>query len=448
MKKLYVLIMILSLTLLLEGCKSNTSIVSNGSTKSENSGLVKNNQQTLGKATESVMVSPTEKAIKDDLYSRIPPAADFSTLSQQLTSLEDTRKWGNSLDFRQSDLSALNMTKNFKQLSKLVFDSVTKWPSKLPKGFDPVTIMETGKNPGLGIRNLHTKGITGNGVNIGVVDYTLLVNHKEYGKQIKYYGEVNCLDNAEMHGSIVSSLSVGKTTGVAPDAGLYFVASNNVTSINNKRVLDYTSYANSIYKIIKENKTLPQNQKIRVLSISAGWCPENKGYKEITKAIEKAKKEGIFVISCNLFETYGFWTYSLEKDSYSDPDNVDSYKPYQWDLWMDMMANVDGFIPYYENAFKKNFAGKMLLVPIGSRTTASPTGKNDYCFYSDGGWSTMEPYLAGLYTMACQVKPDITPDFFWKVALETGEPREIVKGNHKYPASMLNPEKLIAKLKE
>lgn len=53
------------------------------------------------------------------------------------------------------------------------------------------------------------------------------------------------------------------------------------------------------------------------------------------------------------------------------------------------------------------------------RCIASPTGSSDYAVYPQGGLSWVMPYLAGTYALACQVKPDITPDEFWKVALET-----------------------------
>jgi hypothetical protein len=109
--------------------------------------------------------------------------------------------------------------------------------------------------------------------------------------------------------------------------------------------------AKSVYKIIKVNEKLPKDEKIRALSISAAWCPDAKGAKEFTEAVEKAKENGIFVITCNLFQTYGYWTYSLYKDSYSDPDDPNSYTPYKWDSWMNMVANIDNFAPYYENAF-------------------------------------------------------------------------------------------------
>jgi hypothetical protein len=429
------------------GCKKSTGTISDKDSKDNISPTIES-KQTKDDITQAATEASAEDLIKKESSSKIPHAADFSSMKQRLSSLKEARNWGDALDLRQCDLTDLELTNDSNELSKLVFDTATKWPDKLPKGFDPETIMETGKNPGLGIRNLHAKGITGKGVNIAIVDYALLLDHEEYCDQVKFYGDVNSSDMMELHGPLVSSIAVGKTTGVAPNAGLYYVASNNVTTVDNKRVIDYTSYADAIYKVIRVNDSLPKDQKIRALSISADWCPDNKGYKEITEAIEKAKEDGIFVISCNLFETYGFWTYSLAKDSNSDPDDPASHKPFEWNKWISMVGNVDSFIPYYEKAFRNTFDGKMLLVPIGSRTVASATGKSDYCFYSDGGWSTMEPYLAGLYAMACQVKPDVTPELFWKTALETGDNREIEIKGKKYSACMLNPEKLIKKFQE
>jgi hypothetical protein len=104
------------------------------------------------------------------------------------------------------------------------------------------------------------------------------------------------------------------------------------------------------------------------------------------------------------------------------------------------------FIPYYEEFLDNNFKGEMLLIPIGARTYAGANGKDVYVFDTEGGWSTMEPYLAGLYALACQVNPDITPEVFWKTALQTGDVKEVTRGEITYPARLLNPVKLIESL--
>jgi hypothetical protein len=57
---------------------------------------------------------------------------------------------------------------------------------------------------------------------------------------------------------------------------------------------------------------------------------------------------------------------------------------------------------------------------MDSRTTASPTGNTEYVFYREGGWSWSIPYIAGVYVLACQADPEITPDRFWQTAMKTG----------------------------
>jgi hypothetical protein len=69
---------------------------------------------------------------------------------------------------------------------------------------------------------------------------------------------------------------------------------------------------------------------------------------------------------------------------------------------------------------------------MGSRCTASPTGPEDYALYESGGWSSCVQYLAGLYVLACQVKPTVTPEEFWSVGLETGKTITIDKDGKTY----------------
>ena len=61
----------------------------------------------------------------------------------------------------------------------------------------------------------------------------------------------------------------------------------------------------------------------------------------------------------------------------------------------------------------KYFSSNYLLIPMDARTTASPTGNKDYVFYGMGGISWTAPYLAGVYALACQIDPKITPEKFW-----------------------------------
>lgn len=390
---------------------------------------------------------PNIENTKPNIVKR-PPPADFGRGSLESLPEYDPnseKKWQG--DLRGYNLSSLNLSDKLETLKNSCFDSKTKWPEKLPNGFNPEKIMEINKNPGLAIRSLHNKGITGKGINIAIIDYALLVDHVEYGNRVKMYEEIHCLDKrAQMHAPAVASLAVGKSVGVAPEANLYFIGSTNFNPFEGGSEIDFTYTAKAIERIIEINRTLEQNDKIRVLSISACWYPENKGYKEIKKAVDNAKKEGIFVASVNMFEDYHFYYRGLQKDALSNPDSLSSYSTIPWDKWIPLVKHIDGFDKYYEADYAKNAPNEILMVPIDSRCTASPTGNEDYVFYRFGGWSWVEPYLAGVYALACQVNPSITSEVFWREALNTGDLMKFKDGSKEHSGKIINPVKLIKKL--
>jgi hypothetical protein len=85
-----------------------------------------------------------------------------------------------------------------------------------------------------------------------------------------------------------------------------------------------------------------------------------------------------------------------------------------------------------------------LLVPMNSRTTASPMGQDEYVFYRMGGESWTMPYLAGMYALAAQVDPGITPERFWELALQTGRTLDISGSSGSFQVGpILDPAGLI-----
>jgi len=341
------------------------------------------------------------------------------------------------LDYRASNLAGLDLSDSSEEMLHATFDDGTVWPAadKLPQGFDPQAIMQTGKTPGLGVRSLHEQGITGKGIGIAIIDQTLPVDHQEYINQIQLYEEAPEVTGGwmevQMHGAAVASIAVGKTIGVAPEADLYFIASSFCGS-GGSDSLDFTCLARNIRRIIEVNQSLPEERKIRVLSISVGWGPDSLGYDDVTLAVKEAGEAGIFVVTSSLEETHGFKFHGLGRDPLSDPDVFESYLPGSW--WAD------------------GFDGSMtdrLLVPMDSRTTASPGGVDEYVFYRSGGWSWAIPYIAGMYALAAQVEPDITPDAFWQAAMQTGRsvPVETTLGTVQM-GPILDPVALIAELQK
>ncbi len=357
------------------------------------------------------------------------------------------------LDLRHSDLSALNLSDKLDVLLSCTFDSTTRWPPHLPAAFDPLEVMERNKDPGLGIRALHARGITGKGVGIAVIDYPLLTRHAEYRSRLKRYEEILAAHHtAHMHGTAMSSIAVGESTGVAPAADLYFMGTFNMSQAAGKPVLDFSSHAAAIQRLLEINREIPSERKIRVISISASWAPGNRGYEAMQEAVREARSQGVLVVSSNLFETTGFrfFFHGLDRDPLSDPDDPASYRVIAWEEWISLLGEerFPDFIRHYEKACQEQSGSEMLLVPVHSKTVAAPTGADDYTFFRHGGWSDVPPYLAGLYALACQVDPHITPDSFWRLALDTGFICDVTRQERKWRGKAIHPLRLIEALEQ
>lgn len=370
---------------------------------------------------------------------------------EEIPEYDSNINYGGQVDLRGASLDTVGM--NIDQLDDLmhaIFDSETKWPEYQLEGFNPNMIMEMGKNPGLQIRKLHEQGVTGEGVGIAIIDYALLVDHVEYKDNLKVYEEIHHPSPyAHFHGSGVASLAVGKTIGVAPEADLYFIGCQNFDwDFKNKTSTTNFEYtAQAIERVLVINKSFPENRKIRVISISTGWNPQLKGYEAMTIAIEKAKSQGIFVTSVNLFEyNEKFHFHGLDRYPTSDPDDFASFKVIDWDYWISMISHIEGNVEFYEENYDIDNNKKILLLPTHGRTIASAGSNEDYAFWAQGGWSWTIPQISGLYVLACQVKPDITPEEFWNTAYKTGISIDIQKDGNINEGRIVNPNKLIESL--
>ena len=388
-------------------------------------------------------VSATEESTPPLNIVRHPQPADYSSLYPGLTSIpkfdpNSTDSW--QIDLRSRDLTKIDMTASLADLMYADFDSKTQWPSanKIPTGFDSQKIMELGKDPGLGMRALHEQEIVGQGVGIAIIDQPLLVDHQEYQERLQLYEEINIVPGSEaaMHGAAVTSIAVGKTIGVAPGADLYYIGAwtGDWEPDTNNFTWNFKYYAQAVRRILEINRGLPEGRKIRVIAMQVGWSPEQAGYDDITAAVNEAKSEGFFIVCSSFSDIYGYNFHGMGRDPLADPNKFESYAPGLW--WV-----------------KDFYAGmplkQTLLIPMDSRTTASPTGVNDYVFYREGGWSWSIPYLAGTYALAVQVKPDITPEEFWATALETGKTIQITHEGKEYSFGMiLDPQALIAALQK
>lgn len=249
-------------------------------------------------------------------------------------------------------------------------------------------LLEEGKNPGLGVRGLHEQGITGEGVNVAIIDQNLLLDHPEYADCIVDYYDSGCGEDirGSMHGPAVLSLLAGETVGVAPGAKVYYAAAPSWKT-------DASYYADCLYWIIEQNEALPEGEKIRVVSVSAApeaWSGGG-GFmngEQWAEAVAAAEAEGMLVIDCRLEEKTGFVRRSYCMKGPSDDPN--QYRP----------GTPRNAAPKEKNT---------IFAPASFRTTAQEYTEGEYIYthWGEGGLSWSVPYAAGVLALGWQVNPDL-----------------------------------------
>ena len=384
------------------------------------------------------------------------------------------------------DASGVDFSNAGDKLPYIRFSSETKFPGadKIPKGFNPHRVLENGKAPGLNIANLHAMGITGKGITVAIIDQPLNTEHIEIKDNIIHYESAGYPEHieAQFHGTAVSSLLAGKTCGVAPDAKIvYFAAPGTKTKMaiadeNFQKVLrqyfpkninfeetikdildgrhqtdaefrykinkiietlppdikeqafsvkteiDFTHRANALRKILFMNARLPQDKKISAVSISWGLLGTDP---ESTKLIKQLIESGVMVLTTDSSRFYGnkaaFTT--IDRNMNSDPNDIKSYEAGFW------KANKDNW-------------NERLLVPAGGRTIAGYLDYDDYIYCgANAGMSWSTPYLVGVYALAKQIAPNLTPHRFFEIAQQTAVSNGKT-GNNK----IVQPQKIIQHL--
>jgi subtilisin family serine protease len=336
--------------------------------------------ENIDSKTYETPLKPLPASLNLPYICRNPQPDDYRSMINKGAPLTNLSKFNPknpfSVDLRSADVSRLDLRDSAADLEHANYDSQTIWPPKdrMPPAFDAGRILELGKNPGLGVRGLHAQGITGRGIGIGIVDQALLTRHSEYAGRIKWYEEINVEGwrPSEMHGPAVASIAVGKTVGVAPEADLYYIAVRS--EMSSSSILH--NHAQGVRRLLEVNRRLPKEHRIRAISLSIGYGPGTPGYEDFISAVKEAEAEGIFVAWCG-----------------NERFPVDG-------LGVSPSADRDDFNACVIPQRYQVPASGSLFVPMDSRTTASPTGVNDYVFYGPGGKSWTVPYAAGAYALA------------------------------------------------
>lgn len=305
--------------------------------------------------------------ISDSDYTRVQSVQELLELGGKLRNLDlsdlDLSGYANMFDGQlEQYMSPATAKENGIILSWT--DSMI-WPSadKLPNGINPAQILQNSKKP-FGITDAHNAGKTGHGVSIAIIDQRLNREHDEYADRIKYYDVVDGYQDKngiDYHGSLVAGCAVGKTTGTAPDADLYYFAAPMIKITDNNELVITREYVNdALKKLLALNKTLPENQKIHFVSCS--WGSRTDLFTDETDALfRQCEADGMMILG-------------------------GAYKPLP-------TVSCD---PRYPNKNKFNRVG----IPTDGKT--SPFWLDGYAYTRAGGSSSTFPYIAGVFASATQ----------------------------------------------
>jgi subtilisin family serine protease len=300
------------------------------------------------------------------------------------------------------DFSAKDMTRlSLGFLALQAFDQRTIWPEKhrLPEGFLPEEWLETGKGPGLGVSELHRKGITGKKAVVAVFDKYINPDHVEFSGRIVFHRIKSDLAEdfqyrLHFHGISCASILCGKNLGVAPEATLhYFAVPDDARNSYN--------YCLALEKLLQINAELPAGEKIRAVSISDGISrKEAEIYERWQGLRQKAGEAGVAVICSEAATTFATFTWG-GCPPFSDRNDPENYRYAAWPRDND-----------------KEHRGKIIL-PADYRTSAQNRGNDAYVYWGDGGFSWAIPYFAGLAALAWGVDGNLTIEEIYRLIDET-----------------------------
>jgi subtilisin family serine protease len=302
----------------------------------------------------------------------------------------------------RKDPSGSDLSKFGDGLATLSFNQGTAWPAadRMPKSPLPAELLESALDPGLGVRDLHRRGITGKGVSVAIIDQPLYRDHPEFAGKIVAYNDTGCNSKSSMHGPAVASLLAGNRTGVAPDVRIYYAAVPSWLG-------DAGYFAKALDWILAQNRNLPTAERIRVVSVSA--APSGKG-SPFTKntslwdeAVSRAEAEGVVVLDCTAERGI------IGSCWFRGPDRN---KP---------GSCVPGYpgIPAGQGADR-------VLAPTSPRTTAEQYAEDQYgyVYWGRGGLSWAIPYAAGVLALRWQARPEMTAKEAVDLLRRTAEPVE------------------------
>lgn len=340
-----------------------------------------------------------------------PPALGDPAFSTSASTLpRPSRPWG-EIDLRGRDLTHLDLRGAGGALRMATFDDLTRWPAddRLPEKFSPGLLHDDGRRPGLKIWQLHLNRVRGTGVRIGVIGPPLRTDHELYASRIASYTEApNVPAGAppSLLGGAVVSILVGEKHGVAPDAAVEYVAALPFDPASRFRTLDHGIRADALRDLLAASAARPPADRVRVVVLTSGWSPGEPGADRLEGALRAAEAAGVAVYSPALLRSHGVRLLGLDRVAGGPLDSPSNYRP--------------GL--FWRAAFELDPRDQpeVILVPMDSRTTASPIAADARVFHRSGGPAFAVAWLAGLHALAAQVDPELRSPDFLQVVHSTG----------------------------
>lgn len=312
-------------------------------------------------------------------------------------------------DLRHTDCSGLDLREWFKPLLLCSFDSRTVWPDKqkMPEYFRPELISVFSANPGCLVRETAKKGFLATGKSIIIIGPPLLTGHEEYRHRLASYtrfGDVS--DTASVDGTAWASIIAGKTTGIAFDARMHYLA------IPHDEVDGIPVYRSQALQSALRHATSLAVADTGKRSISCIVLPyhidkDADDADDIESLLEELRSSGIAVITADA-QVFGEGTryLGMGREPLRNPDDYLMWRPaLSW--YPNVRTVLNDSIP-------------TVFFPLDSRWLAAPTGLDDYALYRSPSPRWLAPYIAACYTVAADAAPGLTLREFFDAAIATG----------------------------
>lgn len=296
------------------------------------------------------------------------------------------------------DMTRIDMdTLTLDEFKKMCFDSKTHFSNEQLKRFNPFKILEAGKSFSKDMDNLHEAGFSGTGINIGIIDTEFDYKNAEFlddfgDSRVKFnrafYPENYLCDHDGFHGKAVTSISCGRSCGVASNSNIYLFNSRDKWRQEERL---------EILKYILQN-----NIKLDIISMSSNF----KRTEEFNLYREKLLERG-----CQLIDSGTFW------QSFSYGRKLDNEVVLDEQLEL-MYQQKDKFSWDTKKILER--LSDNVIIPCSGRTHLQ-VDNNGFMYNGVGCASWSIPQVSGLFAIAKQIDPNIKYDEFVEIVNKTSK---------------------------